>query len=204
MSASLYTYITSPYLSVIFPNSPLEEADWNHYRTLSTLLALDPNHVHSPIGTEVIKLIHSTHQFKARLYPDTPIDFIVIIDINPVNNSPTPSYNLVYSVRTDTLTYYLCRDVLPCTIPSYLNTGLTRHCIINNIPPEPVLKAFETWFTHLLLTQNNLALHLREPQAPSLPPILLSPYQHPPNPIPPSPLSPTDPLVTTQQYVPRQ
>ena len=83
----------------------MEEADWNHYRTLSTLLALDPNHVHSPIGTEVIKFIHSTHQFEARLYPDTPIDFIVIIDINLVNNSPAPFYNFICSVRTNTPTY---------------------------------------------------------------------------------------------------
>ena len=163
MSASLYTYITSPYLSVIFLNSPLEEADWNHYRTLSTLLALDPNHVHSPIGAEVIKFIHSTHQFEARLYLDAPINLIVIIDINLVNKSPTPFYDFVLSVRINTPTYYLHWDIIPYAIPAYLHIGLTRHCMINNIPPEPVLKAFETWFTHLLLTQNNLALHLREP-----------------------------------------
>ena len=119
--------------------------------------------MHSPIGTEVIKFVHSTHQFEARLYPDAPIDINVIIDINLVNNSPTPFYDFICSIRTNTPTYYLCWDVLPCAIPSYLNVSLTRHCIINDIPPEPVLKAFKTWFTHLLLTQNNLALYLREP-----------------------------------------
>ena len=38
------------------------------------------------------------------------------------------------------------------------------------------LKAFKTWFALLLLTQNNLALHLREPQAPMLPETIFSPY----------------------------
>ena len=119
--------------------------------------------MHPPIGSEVIKFVHSTHQFEARLYLDAPIDFIVIIDINPVNNSPTPFYDFVCSVRTNTPTDYLRWDILSCAIPAYPHVRLTRHCIINNIPPEPVLKAFETWFAHLPLTQNNLALHLREP-----------------------------------------
>ena len=163
MSASLYTYITSPYLRVIFPNSHLEDPDWNHFQTLSTLLALDPNRVHSPIGTEVIKFIHINHQFEARLYPDTPIDLIVTIDINPVNSSPTPFYNFACSVKTNVPTYYLHWDILPCTIPAYLHISITQHCMINSIPPELVLKAFENWFAHLLLAQNNLTLHLREP-----------------------------------------
>ena len=85
ISATLYTYITSPYHSVIFPNGYTEAPDWDHYRTLSSLLALTPNHLHSPIGAEVIQFIHGSHQFEARLYPDAPVDFVIVIDINPVN-----------------------------------------------------------------------------------------------------------------------
>ena len=202
MSNSLYTYITSPYHSVIFPKGYLNGPSWEHFRTLSSLLSLTPNHIHSPIGVEVSKFIHGNHQFEARLYPDAPIDFIVVVDINPVNSSATPFFDFAKSVKTQIPTYYLRWDVLPCAIPGYLYHALSGYCELHDIQPGPVLKAFETWFTHLLLTQNNLALHLREPRAPYLPPTIPSPYLRPSNPIPPSPLSPTDPLVTTQQYVP--
>ena len=202
MSDSLYTYITSPYLSVIFPNGHLSDPDWEHYRTLSTLLALTPNQLHSPIGTEVSKFIHGNHIFEARLYPDAPIDFIVVIDINPVNSSSTPFFDFARSAKNQVSTYYLRWDVLPCAIPPNLSRAIKTYCELHELHQESVLKAFETWFAHLLLTQNNLALHLSKPRAPYLPPDVLSPYVRPPNPLPPSPLSPTDPLVTTQQYVP--
>ena len=91
MSASLYTYITSPYHSVIFPNGHLEPPDWEHFRTLSSLLSLNPNQLRSPIGPEVLPFIHGNYQFSARIYPDAPINFDVIIDINPLNYSPTLS-----------------------------------------------------------------------------------------------------------------
>ena len=93
MSASQYTYITSPYHLVVFPNGPFRDPDWNHYRIISTLLSLAPNYLYSPIGTKIAKFIHRNHQFKARLYLD-PIDLIVVIDINPVNSSPTPFFDL--------------------------------------------------------------------------------------------------------------
>ena len=199
MSATLYTYITSPYHSVIFPNGYTEAPDWDHYRTLSSLLALTPNHLHSPIGAEVIQFIHGNHQFEARLYPDAPVDFIVVIDINPVNNSPSPFFDFAKSVRTQTPTYYLRWDLLPCAIPHYLYSAIASQCVIQGLNSNLVLKGFENWYAQLLLTQNNLALHLREPRNPNFPPTILSPYIRPSNPTPPSPSPPTDPLLSTQQ-----
>ena len=132
-------------------------------------------------------------------YPDTPIDLMVIIDINPVNSSPVPLYNFARSIKTNIPTYYLHWDILPCTIPLYLYSALISHCELNDIVPNTVLKAFETWFALLLLTQNNLALHLRELRAPSFPETIYSPYNQPPNPVPPIPSLTPDPLVPTQQ-----
>ena len=163
MSASQYTYITSPYHLVVFPNGSQRDPNWNHYRIVSTLLSLTPNHLYSPIGSEVAKFIHGNHQFKSRAYPDAPIDLVVIININPVNSSPVPFYNFAKSINTNIPTYYLHWDMLPCTIPPYLYSALISHYELNNIVPNTVLKAFETWFTLLLLIQNNIALHLREP-----------------------------------------
>ena len=169
MSASQYTYITLSYHLVVFPNRSWRDPDWNHYRIISTLLSLAPNHLYSPIGTKVAKFIHRNHQFESRAYPDTPVDLVVIIDINLVNSSPVPFYNFARSIKTNIPTYYLQWDMLPSAIPPYLYSALISHHKLNNIVPDTVLKAFETWFTLLLLTQNNLALHLREPRAPTLP-----------------------------------
>jgi hypothetical protein len=199
MSATLYTYITSPYHSVIFPHGHSQLPDWEHYRVLSTLLSLTPNHLRSPIGPEVLPFIHGNHQFSARIYPDAPINFDVIIDINPVNYSPTPFFDFAKSVKTQVPTYYLRWDVLPCAIPPYLYEAIIRQSLLQEVEPGPLLKEFETWYAHLLLTQNNLALHLREPRAPQLPDIVLSPYLRPSNPTPPTPSPPTDPLSSTQQ-----
>ena len=149
MSASQYTYITSPYCSVVFPNRSQRDPDWNHYRIISTLLSLAPNHLYSPIGSEVAKFIHGNHQFESRAYPNTPIDLVVIIDINPVNSSPIPFYNFVRSIKTNIPTYYLCWDILPCAIPPYLYSALISHCKLNDIVLDTVLKVFETWFTLL-------------------------------------------------------
>ena len=176
MNTTLYTYITSPYLSVIFPNSHSEPPDWIHYRTLSSLLSLNPNQLHSPIGPEVLPFIHGNHQYSARVYPDAPSSFDIVIDINPLNYSPTPFFDFTRSVKTHTPTYYLHWDVLPCAIPPYLYNAITRQSLLQDIVPEPILKEFETWYAHLLLTQNNLTLHLQEPRAPQLPDSVLSPY----------------------------
>ena len=199
MSASLYTYITSPYLLVIFPHGYSQSPDWEHYRTLSSLLSLTPHHLRSPIGPEVLPFIHGNHQFSARIYPDAPINFDVVIDINPVNYSPTPFFDFAKSVKTQVPTYYLRWDVLPCAIPPCLYEAITRQSLLQELEPEPLLKEFETWYAHLLLTQNNLALHLREPRAPQLPDLVLSPYLRPANPTPPTPSPPTGPLLSTQQ-----
>ena len=199
MSATLYTYITSPYLLVIFPNGHSEPPDWIHYRTLSSLLSLTPNQLHSPIDSEVLPFIHGNHLFSARIYPDAPSSFDVVIDINPLNYSPTPFFNFTRSMKTHMPTYYLCWDVLPCAIPAYLYNTITQQSLLQDIVSEPILKEFETWYAHLLLTQNNLTLHLREPRVPQLPDNVLSPYIQPANPTPPTPFSPTDPLLHTQQ-----
>ena len=199
MSATLYTYITSPYHSVIFPSGHSEPPDWEHFRTLSSLLSLNPNQLHSPIGPEVLPFIHSNHQFSARIYPDAPINFDIVIDINPLNYLPTPFFDFARSIKTQIPTYYLRWDVLPCAIPPYLYDAITQQSLLQDIVPEAILKEFEMWYAHLLLTQNNLALHLWEPRAPQLPNIVLSPYICPANPTPPTPFSPTDPLLSTQQ-----
>ena len=199
MSATLYTYITSPYHLVIFPRGHSEAPDWEHYRALSLLLSLTPNHIHSPIGAAVLPFVHGNHQFSACVYPDAPINFDVVIDINPLNYSPSPFFDFAKSVKIQIPTYYLRWDVLSCAIPHYLYQAITRQCNLQDIQPEPVLKEFETWFTHLLLTQNNLALHLQEPRAPYLPEAILSPYLCPSTPTAPTPSPTTDPLLSTQQ-----
>ena len=199
MSATLYTYITSPYHSVSFPRGNSEPPDWEHFRTLSALLSLNPNQLRSPIGPEILPFIHGNHQFSARIYPDTPINFNVVIDINPLNYSPTPFFDFAKSVKTQIPTYYLRWDILPCAIPHFLYNTIVQQSYLQDIVPEAVLKEFEMWYAHLLITQNNLALHLHEPRAPQIPNIVLSPFIHPANPTPPTPSPPTDPLLSTQQ-----